>query len=229
MSLTLRRRADVEDGPALAGSGLVTLPRVNLLPPEIEELRRFRRIQAGLGSGVLATVGVVALLLLGALSSVDAAHQELDSATAEGTRLQTEKAQYAEVEAVYVQAAAAEAMLTEAMGEEIRYSGFLSDLALSVPENVWLKSLVYTQDVVEPSVGSTEPGVGTLTVTGVGFSHEDVALWLESLAGQKGYTDPAFSSSTDSLIGPRTVVDFTSTAVLTPAALSREYTAPAGG
>lgn len=229
MSLTLRRRAAVEDAPALTGSGLVTLPRVNLLPPEVGELRRFRRIQGGLGAGVLATVGVVALLLLGALSSVDAANQELDAATAEGTRLQAEKVQYAEVEAVYAQAAAAEAMLTEAMGEEIRYSGFLSDLALTVPENVWFKSLVFTQDVVDPAVGSTEPGVGTLTVTGVGFSHEDVAVWLESLAGQQGYADPAFSSSADSTIGPRTVVDFTSSAVLTPAALSGEYTTPAGG
>jgi Tfp pilus assembly protein PilN len=106
---------------------------------------------------------------------------------------------------VYAQAAAAEAMLTEAMGEEVRYSRFLSDLSLTVPENVWLKSLTFTQaDAATPAVGATEPAIGSVTVTGVGFSHDDVAVWLESLAGQSGYTNPYFSSSTESLIGTRT-------------------------
>lgn len=213
----------------LVGSGLATLPRVNLLPPEIEERRRFRRIQLGLGAGVAATAGVVALLFVAATGSVNAANEELELANAENARLKAETATYADVQAVYAQAAAAEAMLTEAMGTEVRYSELMSNLSLSVPENVWLKSLVFTQAEVAPAVGATEPGIGTVTVSGVGFSHEDVAVWLESLAGQEDYTNPYFSSSTESLIGPRTVVDFTSTATVTPAALSGEYTAPAGG
>ena len=215
--------------PQLVGTGLATLPRVNLLPPEIAERRRFRRIQYGLGAGALATVGVVGVLLLSASAAVSSANEELEAATAEGARLKAETATYADVTAVYAQAAAAEAMLTEAMGEEVRYSRMLSDLSLSVPENVWLKSLVFTQQDVAPAVGSTEPGVGTVTVSGVGFAHDDVAAWLESLAGQENYTNAYFSSSSESKIGPRTVVDFTSTASLTPAAFSGEYTKPAGG
>lgn len=213
----------------LVGSGLVTLPRVNLLPPEIAERRRFRRIQYGLGAGVLAAAGIVALLFVSASASVGSANEELTTANAENARLQAETATYADVAAIYAQAAAAEVMLTEAMGQEVRYSRFLSDLSLSIPENVWLKSLTFAQGETPPAVGSTEPGIGTVTVTGVGFSHEDVAVWLESLAGQTGYTNPYFSTSTESLIGPRTVVDFSSTATLTPAALSGQYTKPAGG
>ena len=219
-----------QDEQLAVGTGLVILPRVNLLPPEIEELRRFRRIQVGLGAGVAAAVGVVALLLVAANGSVASANTELQAATAEQSRLQAEQAKYADVEAVYAQAAAAEAMLTEAMGEEVRYSRFLSDLSLSVPENVWLKNLTFTQaEVPSTAVGVTEPALGTVTVTGVGFSHDDVAVWLESLAGQKGYTNPYFTSSTESLIGTRTVVDFTSSAELTSDALSGQYTKPAGG
>jgi Tfp pilus assembly protein PilN len=213
----------------LVGTGLATLPRVNLLPPEIAEGRRFRRIQYALGGGVLAAVGVVALLFVGANAAVSDANGELEAATGENARLKAETATYADVEAVYAQAAAAQAMLTEAMGEEVRYSRFLSDLSLSVPDQVWVKSLVFSQGEVPAAVGSTEPGVGTVTVTGVGFSHDDVAVWLESLAGQQGYTNPYFSSSAESRIGPRVVVDFTSTASLTPAAYSGVYTKPAGG
>ena len=213
----------------LLGSGLATLPRVNLMPREIDERRRFRRIQYGLGAGVAAAVGVVAIGFVVAAGSVGSAQEDVDAQAAETSRLTAETAKYADVTKVYAQAAAAQAMLTDAMGEEVKYSGFLSDLSLSVPDNVWLTNLTFSQTAVQPAVGSTEPGVGTITVSGVGFSHEDVASWLESLAGQTGYANPYFASSTESLIGPRTVVNFESTATLTPAALSGDYTAPAGG
>jgi Tfp pilus assembly protein PilN len=210
------------------GTGLVSLPRVNLLPPEIEERKRFRRVQVGLGGAVAGAVGLVVLGLVAATGSVSAANEELSAATAENARLTAETAKYADVQAVYAQSAAAQAMLTEAMGQEVRYSRFLSDLGLSVPEHVWITSLSYQQAPVDPAVGATEPGVAKLTVSGKGFSHEDVALWLESLAGQSTYTNPYFSTSTEGLIGTRKVVDFTSTATLTPDALSGRYSQPAG-
>jgi Tfp pilus assembly protein PilN len=213
----------------LLDTGYTVLPRVNLLPPEIEEGRRFRRIQYGLAGGVALTVGAVTLLYVAAVGSVADANAEVDAAQATNAQLRAEAAKYGDVSAVYARAAAAEAMLTQAMGEEVRYSRFLSDLSLSMPDKVWLKSLTFTQSPTAAAVGGTEPGIGTVTVSGVGFSHDDVAVWLESLAGQEGYTNPYFSSSTESLIGTRTVVDFTSTATLTADALSGEYTKPAGG
>ncbi len=214
---------------APVGTGHAVLPRVNLLPPEIGEAVRFRRIQMGLGGALLTTLGVVALLYVGAVSSVGEAETELAASTATGTQLQAENDKYADVTAVYAAAAAAEAMLTQAMGEEVRFSQYLNDLSLTVPENVWVKNVTFAQAPVPAALGSTEPGIGTVTFTGVGFSHDDVAVWLESLAKQKGYKDPYFSTSTEALIGTRKTVDFTSTVTLTPEALSGAYTAPAGG
>ena len=80
------------------------------------------------------------------------------------------------------------------------------------------------------AAGTAAPaGIGTFTATGIGFSHDDVAVWLESIAGQKTYTNPYFSNSTEALLGTRKVVNFTSTASITSAALSNIYTKPAGG
>ena len=211
------------------GTGLVALPKVNLLPPEIAESARFRRVQFGLAGGVLAAIGVVAMLYVGASGSLSEANTELETSQATGTQLQAETAKYRDVTAVYAQAAAAEAMLTQAMGEEVRYSQFLNDLSLTVPENVWIKNVTFAQAATPPALGATEPGIGTVTFSGVGFKHDDVAVWLESLAKQKGYANPYFSSSTEALIGTRTTVDFSSTVALTPDALSKRYTAPAGG
>ena len=216
----------------------VVLPRVNLLPPEIELRRRFRRVQGGLGGAVVGAFGLVALLYLGAASSVSDAQTELDTAGAETAQLQAQTAQYADVTAVYGRAASAEAMLTRAMGQEVRWSRFLNDLSLTVPDNVWVKTVAFTQTpaaaaaavAAVPGAPAPVPSLGTVAFTGVGFAHDDVAVWLESLAAQKGYRDPYFSSSSESLLGTRKVVNFTSSTTLTPDALSREYLDdPAGG
>ena len=218
-----------EQTTAPVGTGHPVLPRVNLLPPEIAQAARFRRIQLGIGGGVLAALGTVTLLYVLAVGSVNDATTELEAATATGTQLQAQNAEYAEVTAVYAAAAAAEAMLTQAMGEEVRYSRFLNDLSLTVPEKVCLKNVTFSQVATPPALGSTEPGLGTVSFTGVGYSHDDVAVWLESLAKQKGYKDPYFSSSTEVLMAKRKAVDFTSSVALTSDALSKKYTAPAGG
>lgn len=224
MSLMTETRADIS---------LDSLPRVNLLPPEIAETRRFRKIQMGLGGTVLGAVGVVALLYVAANSSVSSAQASLDTATAKHAALQSQTARYSDVTAAYAQASAATAMLTQAMGEEVRYSQLLNDLSLSVPETVWLKNVTFTQGgPAAPAAGAAPvaaAGIGNVSFTGVGFTHDDVAVWLDSLAGQKIYANPYFASSTEALLGTRKTVNFTSTATLTPAAYSGRYSKPAGG
>lgn len=223
MSVLTRTREEL-------ATGTVVLPRVNLLPPEIAEAARLRRVKTGLGGAVLGAVAVVGLLYVSAAGAVSSAQEQSDAADRQRTQLTAETAKYQGVTEVYGRASAAQAMLTQAMGQEVRYSRFLNDLSLTVPEKVWVKNLTFAQTPPAATPGATAaPGIGTVTVTGVGFSHDDVAVWLESLAGQKGYTNPYFSSSTEALLGTRKIVNFTSTATLTADAYSGSYTKPAGG
>ena len=210
------------------GGGHPLPPRVNLLPPEIAQRRRFRQVQYGLGGGVLVSIGVMALLYVGAAGSLQDAETELRDVRAEGAATQAEQAQYAEAAAVYARADAAQVMLTQAMGEEVRYSTLLSQLATSVPDEVWLKNIAFTQTPPTPTAGDATAGIGTVTFTGTGYDHDDVATWLESLAAQKGYAKPYLTSSTEALIGEEVAADFVSTVVMTPDALSRRYAQQAG-
>ena len=220
----------------LTRSSAAVLPRVNLLPPEIEERRRFRRVQAGMGAAVLAAVGAVAGLTLLAGAQVDDAQAEIDAATFEQQQLQRKVSQMHGVREVYARVAGAETLLTQAMANEIQWSHYLNDLSLTIPSNVWLNNLAFsTTPAAASPVMSAAPatpglpgsGIGTVTVTGVAFDYDDVASWLESLAKQKGYTNPYFSNATEATIGTRTVVNFSSTATITPDALSGRYTNPA--
>lgn len=208
------------------------LPRVNLLPPEIAEGQKLRKVQLGLGVAVLGSAAVMGVLFVSASHSVTSAQTSLDTANATTTDLQAKISRLGDVTAKQAKLQAAQAQLTSAMGDEVRYSFLLKDLSLSVPSNVWLKSLNFTAASTTPTsaaAAAATPSVARLTVNGVGYSHDDVALWLEALAGQqnakgqKTYANPYFTNSTETLIGQRTTVNFSSTADLTVSALSGRY------
>jgi Tfp pilus assembly protein PilN len=212
----------------------VRLPFVNLMPPEIAERRRFRRVQTGLAGAVLAAVVVVGLLFLVASGGVSDANDEVVEAQSQQRAVQAETARYRDVTATYKRAADAQALLVAAMGQEVRYSRFLNDLTLTIPPNVWIKNVAYTQTaaVAAPAATATSPttlpGIGTVTLSGVAYSHDDVAQWLDSLAAQKGYTGITLQSSTEALLGTRNVANWSSTVVLSADALSGRYV-KAGG
>jgi Tfp pilus assembly protein PilN len=214
-----------------------TLPRVNLLPPEIEQERRFRHVQLGLGAGVLASLGVVAVMFLAANGQVADAKSELNDSKAKTTRLNAQAAEYSQVPLVYSQVEAARAQLELAMGKEIRWSFYLNDLSLKTPNRVWLTTLSVSSTeagapVAPASVAGAAsylvPGVGAVSFEGFAMKHNDVAAWLDSLAKQKGYDQPYFTESTEDQIGATDVVKFKSQVTVTEDALSKRYVQKAG-
>ena len=214
----------------LLGTTTGRLPRVNLMPPEVAEAKAMRRVQMGLGAAGLAAVGVVGLLFVSASHSVSAAQSDLTEAKAQTTSLQGQVAKYKNVTDTINAANAAEAQLVSAMGDEVRYSGLLKDLSLAVPSTVWLKNLAFTSTAPAASAAAAPVSyngalpVGTMTVSGIGFSHNDVALWLDAVAGlTKTYANPYFTSSTEALIGSRQIVNYNATAVVLSTAQSGRF------
>jgi len=207
------------------------LPRVNLLPPEIYEKRQLQRAQAALGLVVLAAVVGVGLVYVNGGSAVTDAKARLQTAQTTGTQLQAKVNGLSYVTAAATQAQAAQGMLTQATGSAIPISTYLSDLQLLTPKNVWFTAITLTDSVTPGSIvaGATPPdAVGTVTFSGVGLAHNDVATWLDSAAKEGGFADPYFTSSTESIVpgtgstsgtAPKTWVNFGSTVNLTSAAL----------
>jgi Tfp pilus assembly protein PilN len=211
---------------------LATLPQVNLLPPEIEQQRRFKHVQAGLGGAVVASLVVVGALFVSANAQVGKAQDDLNTNKAQATQLQTKVDAYANVPLVYGQVEAAHAQLGQAMGQEVRWSYFLNDLSLKIPRHVWLDSMTVASNATAapaPVPGQyAAVGIGTVLFEGHAFRHNDVAAWLNSLAKQKGYTQPYFSDSTEDKVGDNDAVRFTSNVTVTDDALSKRYTEKAG-
>lgn len=219
----------------------VGVVRVNLIPPEIAEARRLRGVQIGLGGAVAASAAVVALLLVQQMSSVDAARKDLTNSKAENQRLQATQSQLGNVNALYAKVDAAKAMLASAQAPQVLWSRYLEDVRLRLPEKTWLTSLALTEAAPSAAAaaapvtaaGTTAAAgrpaarsagcapVGTVVVAGSGYTHRDVADWLDRLAGLKAVTSPYLGSSTETLVANSVpTVTWTTTATLTCEALA---------
>lgn len=187
----------------LTASRVAELPRVNLLPPEIDQASRLRRLQILLGVVVLGVIGLVGFLFLVATGQVTSAEDDLSSAQADGAALQAQVAEFAEVPKVYGEVDAAQAALVTAMTPEIRFSFYLNDLSLTIPRSTRLTNLTAVNTaaasqidgaVVAVPTQTGEPTIGNITFAGVSSSFDGVAAWLQSLARQEGYIAPTLQS-----------------------------------
>jgi len=222
------------EGQVSQSVGVPVMPTVNLMPPEIAEAARFRRFQLAMGGAVLGAVAVVAALYMQAHGGVGSAQQQVDQAQAQSTALQSQLARLQSVQDVYTQVSSRETMLSSAMGGEIRWSRYLTDLSLKMPDHVWLTTVTATETGATPTTLPTAtttgtPGsIGNVQFAGIAFSHDDVATWLDALSRERGFVNPYFTNSAETTIGPKSFVTFASSTDINDKAKSGRYSKPAG-
>ena len=212
------RSENVERPVPRARPAAVALPRVNLLPPEIRESTRLRAVQAGIAGAVLVTTGLVGLVAVATAAETEAARDELVAAQSAGALVQADVAGLAYVREVFAQVESTEAAVTAARAAEIPWSYLLNDLSVTIPHDVWIETVSVAPSAVTP--GQAPVNYGTITYTGRGRTHDDVATWLETLAAQRGLTDATFTTSAQDVTGGEPTVTFSSTATVTAEALA---------
>jgi Tfp pilus assembly protein PilN len=236
------------DATSVLPVGQPELPLINLLPARTIIRRKLRMTQAKLGAGVMAAVLLVVGLTVLAARHQSSDQRRLDAAQSRNAQYQRQIAGYAGVAATYRSVDTARATLRTALSQEVRYSRLLTELSTHVPPTVQVTTASWGQAAVgvagaapAPAAAAVVPGaaaipgvpttksVGTVTIGGLTASHDDVATWLESLAKSAGLANPILTTATKATTDGRTVVTFSSTAVLTPAALSGRYAGSDGG
>ncbi len=218
----------------LTATRVATLPRVNLLPPEIAEAAKFRRLQTLLGVAVGVTLLLVGALWFMARSSADSAQTRLNEATLASVSLQQQVAQYASVPEKAQELATAEGQLAVAMAPEVRWSFYLNDLSLTIPDGVRLTTLTMTEPLAT-SLGSGtvttttgvegSVGIGGISYTGAASSFDSVAKWLQVQTHEWGVTEP-WPVDLENAAGQTTVkpvTDWSSKITVTTDALSHRY------
>jgi Tfp pilus assembly protein PilN len=108
-----------------------------------------------------------------------------------------------------------------ALASDVSWTRFLDTLVRSMPDSVWLQSLtVQAGSGARPVAGAAPTAGGSVQFAAIGLDYPAVADWLRKVAADPGLSNVAVAGLTQSGLGNRTVVNFTSTANLTPAARS---------
>ena len=151
--------AGAAPAPAVSSARVewAAVPRVDLLPPEIQQGRRLAALKRVLAGAVAATVVVCVGGVAWAQAGVGSAQDDLDAAQARGATLRAQQVTYAQVPKVLALIDAAGAAREQAMGKDILWYGLLSDLSLTTPEGVKLDSLTVGLDTSGTQAPVTDP------------------------------------------------------------------------
>jgi Tfp pilus assembly protein PilN len=190
---------------------------INLLPPEVAQQRTRRRRVA---VAIFGAIAYLVLLVVGMLfwdTKVDAARDDLDAQTDINLSLEREVAALGDSAVTQTQYQAKADLVRSALASDVDWGIFLNDLARLVPPRVWVDT--FNGSVVPQT---TQGVVGQVSFSGTGFDFPDVSAWLRALESDQfaGITGPWVTTVSQSLIGLEEVVTFSSTAVLTTAAVT---------
>ena len=229
----------VEEVPS--ADTVTVLAAVNLLPSTYARRAAVKRAKIFAVGAVLVALLIALLGWMVAWEKEAAAQEALGVATGGRTALLAEATQYSDVPRVFTAVADAKTQMQVAMGNEVRWSFFLNDLALTMPRGVSLDTLALTSPppgastmgaapssagasaATAPTSGAGVPGLGTMSVSAKAFTYDHVANWLDSLAKLPTIADPYVGTISAGTEESTEVVTYTSTGTVTSEALSQRY------
>jgi Tfp pilus assembly protein PilN len=183
--------------------GTPTMPRVNLLPPEIAEARALRQLRLAAGGAVVLAVVGVGGLYVNAHSGVAGAQSALTAATAKTGQLTAQQRTLQQQTAIKDTVASAQATLASALAPQILWSHYLQDMSVALAGNYWFTTLTLSSGSAAGTAGaaaspvSDPSAIGAFSAQGKAVSHRDVSTLLASLAKERGLSHPLFTSSAE--------------------------------
>jgi Tfp pilus assembly protein PilN len=223
MTTTLAKTDPPTDRPLSHRIPSVT---ANLLPVEVMEARRSRRVKRM----VVVLLAVFVVLLVGwygyARVQTELARSELADAKASTERLTKQQDAFAELQQVQRDSAAIQAQLAQLMASDMAWATLMRDLRRAAPANLRLTGITVTLDASR-TVGTAANTTGAsrvafVTITGIGTSKPQIAAYVDALSKVNGVADPFITSVSASEKG----LDFDVKVDVTQALLGGRYTTP---
>ncbi|MBA3764173.1 MAG: hypothetical protein H0X05_01530 [Actinobacteria bacterium] len=167
------------------------MSQVNLLPPDILQAQRYRRLTSAVilvGALLLVLVFGFYLLQVNTLGGVNDQIAAQDASNASIQADIAEKQKFAELQA---KAQAKQQLLSAAFAGEASFSALLMDFSRVIPSDAFVNSLAL--QVSEPTAeveGSTAGLIGTITGAGTASTVDSLSIFLTRLEQVKGWVNP---------------------------------------
>ena len=202
--------------------------KVNLLPRELEEIERGKRVTRLTIVGVLAFVVLLGGAYAYQYSEVRAAEADRDEASAEVAQLQTELESLAEFRELKDRYDARKDLLSTAMAPEISWARILNDFSLAFPSDASMLTLTaQAEEPEEPEPGEVDPGFRIGQVVTTGYSIERFAPGVETVLvdfeGATGFFNSYLQTAASADIGDTEVTNFNGTIDLNEDAYTNRY------
>ncbi len=185
-------------------AALMSLPQVNLLPPEVRAARALRILRRWLAVVLVVALLAISATYLAATRSRAAADERLSAANATTLDLQAAQRRYAQVPAVLAATQAATQARQAGTATEILWKPYTDAITAVLPADVSFDSFAMTgPSPLDATVAaSTDPlaggSIGSITFSGRSKTVPDTAAWLDALASVPGLSNPWASSVTAS-------------------------------
>ena len=194
-------------GLAMAGEVRKGMRRITLVPREVAVGREQRRQVVMAGAGVAA----MATLLVGAWAArggqVTSERSNVKKTQAQVLALQHQVASLADTDKLDLELSQRRAQVKAVLAKDVAWTKLFNEVATELPSDVWLTSF------------GAQNG-GAITFSAKGFDQTSTARWLLGIGQIKSLSGLWVPTSTKSDDGSVSTVTFSSTANLTPDAIS---------
>jgi type IV pilus assembly protein PilM len=220
-------------GLALAGEVTKGVRRISLLPQEVAVVREQRR-NAALAFAGVAGLAAVLLAVWGAKEAqVSHEKSKADDAERATAQLEAERSRLGNASSTQTELRQRQAQIAAALKNDIAWTTIFNDVAAAIPSDVWLTSFQGQKQGAGTTGASGGTGasgtsatgtsgiVGQVSVGASGFDQTSAARWLLRIGDLRELIGLWVPSSTVTGQGADQIVNFRSTASLTPNALSK--------
>jgi len=230
MTAVMDRPKPKNAGPTLIG---VSLPQVNLLPPEIRAKRGLTTLKRWLGVSLVAIVALCVLAYGASLMAAAAAQADLVTAQDDTARLQKEQAKYAEVPQVLGALSTATAARELGMSTEVQWKSYLDAITAVLPANVSIDSIAVTgatpmAPAAAPASVLEAPSVAQIQFSGRVATVPDTAAWIDALNSVPGFSDAWALSQAITATDATIYYTVTSSVQVTDLAYAKRFAATEG-
>jgi Tfp pilus assembly protein PilN len=194
------------------------MPQINLLPPEVGQAARTRRLTIVVAFAGVAVLALIIFMWVLQGFTESRLNRDLAAQNATNAQLQQQVNELQHFAALRTDLQDRQAVLSEALATTVSWSGVLRDLALVIPDRSWITTFTGSVSAQPGVVIPAAPGgtlIGTVQVQGNSLDTDTIALWLTRVEQIKGWVNAWVSAFTKTAAGSTPVWQFTSTIDLT--------------
>ncbi|MGI5169963.1 PilN domain-containing protein [Spirillospora sp. CA-253888] len=204
----------------------------DLLPPEITDARRNRRVRRAVLTGLAACTALLAVAGGAGVYRTAAARGDLADAERRIQELQHRQQSFGELVRAQQETAATGTRLSALLAEDLSWARLLTELRTAAPSGVrviGVSASLTSAGRAAPGAAAAAPAgqrkIGGVTITGSAWSNASAAAYLDALAEVRGVAAPDLTDATRQ----DGKVRFTLRLDLTSAALGGRHSRTGGG